>query len=141
MTDYATCLDPRCGTTVEGRGGTCPKCGGAMRHVGESKLRAIALTGLGLFLVLFMGAIGVGMAPQLLRPGVEIDGSTFSGTAEQARLVLLLFGAIILFGLTSTAYGLYMLVTGRRSGLFVAASLLLFAVLILTGWAILTGFG
>ena len=37
----------------------------------------------------------------MLHPGKEIDGGTFNGTAEQARMFLGLFALIIAFGLTA----------------------------------------
>jgi hypothetical protein len=137
MTDYRTCTNPKCGTTVEGRGGVCPTCGAATRNVGESKIRGWLLVGLGLFLVLVMGYIALNTAPTLLRPGVDAGGSRFTGTAEQARTIALLFGAIIAFGATSTVYGIYMLVTGRQNKAFMLASLLLFAVLGYFAWSII----
>lgn len=138
MENFCTCTDPRCGTTVEGkRPGPCPACGGPMRYVGESKLRGALLVGLGLFLVIVMGYIMMATAPTMLRPGADVGGTRFTGTAEQGRTAMLLFGAIVALGATSTAYGIYMLVTGRQSKVFMLAALLLFLVLGYFGWTIM----
>lgn len=136
MTDYTTCRSPTCGTTVEGRTAVCPKCGGAMRGVGESRVRGWVLLGLGLFLVVFMGAIAMTIAPQMLRPGEEVNGSTFTGTPEQAQLAFALFAAVILFGATSAAYGLFIIRTGRQSAMFISATLAVATLLFAIGWAI-----
>ena len=50
-------------------------------------MRGWVLLFLGLFLVLMLGAITVDLAPSMMHPGKEVDGGTFTGTAEQARLV------------------------------------------------------
>lgn len=118
MADYSTCRDPTCGTTVEGRPETCAKCGGPMRRLGESKLRAFVLIGTGLFLITFMGWIWAMLWPMLRNPGVEIDGSSFTGSESDARLIELLFAALVLFGVFGLVYGLSMAITGRESSGF-----------------------
>jgi hypothetical protein len=64
------------------------------------------------------------MYPTLTHPGVRMpDGSSFTGTADQARITLLLFAAVIVFGLVATANGLYMLITRQQSRIFMFISL------------------
>ena len=137
MADFATCMDLSCGTRVAGRAATCPACAGPMRNDGASKVRGGLLLGLGLFLFAFMAWIGMSMLPAMmpegLRPG---DAPTFTGTAEQGRTILALFAAIMVFGACTTAYGAYMLVTGRQNRLFILASLVLFGALAYYGWTI-----
>ena len=133
----STCNRPTCAATVEGNVATCPKCGGPMRRVGESPLRAWILVVLGLFLILLMGAVTLFLAPAMLRPGETIDGGSFTGTAEQARTALLLFGALILFGFVAFANGIYMLKTRKQSKAFVVATLALAAVMLAVGWTIM----
>jgi hypothetical protein len=58
------------------------------------------------------------------------DGSSFTGTADQARITLLLFAAVIVFGLVATANGIYMLITKQQSKAFMFVSLGLAAVLL-----------
>jgi len=133
----STCNDPTCAVALEGKVPACPKCGGPMRQVGESPVRGWILVVLGAFLILFMGAITLMLAPTMLNPGETIDGSSFTGTAEQARMALLLFGAVILFGFVAFANGIYMLRTKRQSKGFVVATLVLAAVLLVLGWTIM----
>ena len=56
----------------------------------------------GLFLIGLMGVIAVNIAPQMLHPGQDIGGSTWTGTAEQGRMALTLFSMVIAFGLVAT---------------------------------------
>ena len=129
-----TCPSPACGARVEGLAPICPQCGEAMP---AGRARGWVLVCIGLFLMLFMGAIAITVGRPMLEPGVEMGGSTFTGTAEQARTVIQLFGAIILFGAVSAAYGVYMIATGRQSRTFLVAAMLVFALLGFLGWTIL----
>ncbi|HYG30798.1 MAG TPA: hypothetical protein VD887_11360 [Allosphingosinicella sp.] len=121
-----TCPSPTCGARIEAIAPVCPKCGEAMP---AGRARGWLLLGLGLFLVVFMGAIAATVGGPLLHAGAEVDGTTFTGTADQAQTVIQLFGAVILFGAVTAAYGTYMIVTGRQSRFFLIASLLLFGLL------------
>jgi RNA polymerase subunit RPABC4/transcription elongation factor Spt4 len=124
MAAYTVCKDPKCATLVEGKVTACPKCGGAMRTVGESPWRGIVLLLCGLFLTIGMGVILSNMYPTLSNPGVRMpDGSSFTGTADQARITILLFAAVIAFGLVATANGIYMLITKQQSKVFMFVSL------------------
>ena len=102
-----------------------------------SAARGWLLLILGLFLVMFMGGITINMAPRMLDPGREIAGSTFTGTAEQARVFLGLFALVILCGIVSTVYGIFMIVTRRQSVVFIAISLAIAAALVLVAGYIL----
>ena len=135
------CLEPTCGATVEGIVARCPRCGGPMRVRRENQARGWILLGLGLFLVVFMSVIARTIVPQMLRPGELVDGTTFTGTREDANLIFALFGAVILFGLTTAAYGAFMLRTGRQSPTFISATLALAAILYAIGWFIRTQMG
>ena len=131
MAAYTVCRDPKCATLVEGKADSCPKCGGQMRSVGESPVRGIVLLLCGLILVGLMGTVTWNMYPTLSNPGVRMpDGSEWTGTAEQARMALLLFAAVIVFGLVATANGIYMLVTRQQSKAFMFVSLGLAALLL-----------
>ena len=128
MADLSTCNAPTCAYTVEGSLAVCPKCGGPMRAVRESRLRGWALLLLGLLLVGMMGTITFYMSPQLMNPGVETaGGGSFTGTARQARLILYLFWALIAFGALTAVNGVYQIATGRQHWAFVALTLLVFA--------------
>jgi MFS family permease len=69
----------------------------------------------GLFLVALMGTITYNLAPLMLRAGERAGGARFTGTAEQAQLILGLFGLVIAFGLASMLSGLWHIKTGRRN--------------------------
>jgi len=134
---HSACNDPTCAELVEGRVSVCPKCGGPMRSVGESPARGILLLAIGLFLLGLMGWITLAMLPTLLRPGVEVDGASFTGTPEQARMILGLFGLVLLFGLVAAANGIFMIVTRRQSWAFIVVTLALAALLLLAAFAFL----
>ncbi len=55
------------------------------------------------------------IGPMLLHPGAASGGTRFSGTREQGRLFLGILGAVELFGVTAMGYGLWQILTGRRS--------------------------
>ena len=131
---HSACNDPKCAELVEGRVKTCPKCGGPMRSVGESPLRGLLLLAIGLFLIGLMGTISWSMLPTLLRPGEEVDGASFTGTPEQARMVLGLFGLVLIFGVVAAANGVFMIVTRRQSWAFIAVTLALAALLLFVGF-------
>jgi hypothetical protein len=132
MANLSTCVKPTCAVTLEGKVTTCPKCGGPMRMVAESRVRGWILLIIGLSLVLFMGAITLSMAPMLLQPGKDMGGGgSFSGTADDARMILALFGVVIAFGLTSASYGAYQLIFRRESKVFIVLTMLLAIVLVL----------
>ncbi|HVQ08119.1 MAG TPA: hypothetical protein VMS43_06755 [Allosphingosinicella sp.] len=129
---HSACNQPTCATVVEGRVHTCPKCGGPMRSVGESPARAILLLICGVLLAGGMGVIMLKIGPSMLNPGVEAsDGSSFTGTTDQARLFLTLFAAVFVFGLVAIANGIFMLVTRRQSKGFIIVTLALATVLII----------
>jgi len=103
--------------------------------VGNSKKRGWLLLFLGLFLVGFMGWIMLNTLPSvLLAEQQAADGTTYTGTAEQAQSILLLFSLVIAVGLMSIVYGIYMIVTGRQNKIFMALSLLLAGILVIVAY-------
>ena len=100
------------------------------------RTRGWVLVALGLFLVLFMGAIAWNLYPSIAAPGVEAGGTTYTGTAEDTQFVLGIFALVIGFGLICTANGAFMIATGRRSRALTAILLVIFAILMAIGWAI-----
>jgi hypothetical protein len=69
----------------------------------------------GIFLALFMGTITANLLTELLNPGQLHGGSRFTGTSQEATLILGLFGIVIIFGLGSAFSGLWQIATGRRN--------------------------
>jgi hypothetical protein len=137
MTETSKCLNYRCRTVVEGSVLKCPECGTRMRTPKAVRGLGWAMVGLGAFLVCFMGYIWLSMAPMLAYPGQEVTGGgSFTGTADQARMIATLFGAVILFGIGTIGNGVYQIVIGRRSTVIMIIVLLLAAGLF--GYAFLT---
>jgi hypothetical protein len=101
--------------------------------------RGWVLVGVGLFLVLFMAGIAWNLAPMMLSPGVEVGGSTFTGTEVQGEIFLALFALVGLFGAFAAANGAWMIATGRRSRIGTRIFLLSFMLLFALGWAIRRG--
>jgi hypothetical protein len=134
MADESTCLSPLCGITIEGSEKKCPKCGWAMRNSRNIRTRGWVLLCCGLFLVLFMGWIAWSLLPTLLRPGIEQDSSTFTGSKDQAQMILGLFALVILFGAVGTLNAIYMITTGRQNRVFVIVTLLLAVALAGFAW-------
>jgi hypothetical protein len=119
MADLSVCNSPTCAFTAEGNLSQCPKCGGPMRAVRESRARGWVLVFLGLFMVGMMAVIIMNMAPSLMQAGQEMsDGSSFNGTAEQARLILYLFWGLAAFGALMGINGVHQIRTGYNSKLF-----------------------
>src|SRR4030095_5230973 len=122
MADHSICQSDSCKAWADGSVAVCPRCGGPMSFQKGSTLRGWVLLFLGLFLVPMLGASTWDVAPSMLHPGKEVDGSTFNGTAEQARLFLGLFALVIAFGLTTAIHGVIIIATGRQSRVFTVIS-------------------
>ena len=79
---------------------------------------------IGIFLVGLMGTITWHLYPSMTHPRVaDASGSTFTGTADEARDALRIFGLVIAFGLLSIVNGLWQIVTGRRNIIVVGVTL------------------
>ena len=138
MADTSTCFSPKCGTTVEGTVAKCPTCGKRMRMTARLRITGWFLLIVGLFLVGFMGVIMYNLAPIFFPlPGRSAtDGSTFTGTADQARMIFQLFGVVIAFGVTTMINGGWLIKTGRRSILLTIATIVLAAGLLLLAFVV-----
>lgn len=142
MPNLSTCNTPTCAVTVDGFVETCPKCGGPMRAIRESPLRAMVLVACGVILIVMMGGITLMTAPMMLNPGAETPGgSSWAGTLEQGQVALALFGVVILFGFVSLANGVYQLKTGREHKVFIWLTLALAALLVAVIFAFIQAFG
>jgi len=134
MADISTCLSPVCNCTVEGTVKKCPECGWAMRSSRNIRMRGVALLICGLVLVGMMGTILWNIGGSLRHPGEEVNGSTFNAKPEDARMIMMLFWAIIAFGAAALASGTYQIVSGRKSRAMTLGSLLLAAIVLGIAW-------
>jgi len=63
-----------------------------------------------------MSTITITLTPMMLSAGTDpARGARFTGTPEQATMILGLFGIVIVFGLAAIAAGVFQMITGRRS--------------------------
>ena len=87
-----------------------------MRSANSVRILGVLQLLLGLFLVVFMGVITLSVLPMMTRPGETTGGgSRFTGTSQQAILILSLFGLIIAFGFGSGLAGLWQVIMARRN--------------------------
>jgi hypothetical protein len=141
MSEMQTCYSLRCGYVTETEGTVCPKCGGRLRTARSVRLLGWIQLLIGLFLVGLMGTITFNLAPAMLRPG-EIDhGSKFTGSPEQAQLILGVFGLVIIFGLGAMVSGFWQIWTGRRNKWIAIAMLGLIVLFVIAGGAISKSLG
>jgi uncharacterized paraquat-inducible protein A len=114
----------------------CPKCGSALQSRRWSRRFGFALALCGLFVTGLIGYVLYRVAPLLLNPGQSTNGTSFSGTATQGRVILGIMGLVLTFGLIVLFYGLWQVSTGRRNRRVIAFVIFLFAVVcLLARWS------
>ena len=114
----------------------CPQCGAGVQSRRWSRRSGLGLLACGLFLTGLMGTVCYYTVPMMLQPGVEIDGTRFSGNASQAMLVLGIFSIVMAFSLTTLFYGIWQMMTGKRNMRIAYFMLGIFNVLMLIAYAI-----
>jgi hypothetical protein len=114
----------------------CPRCGHGVQSRRWSRRFGAALAVCGLLISAGMGAVLFTMTPLLLRPGVSVGGTRFSGTPTQAILIFGLLVAILTLGVATTLYGLWQTRTGRRDRRVIYFAMALALALLVTAWAI-----
>lgn len=133
MQPTSTCNNFACRLTVEGDVAKCPKCGTRMRTPSTVRKLGWFSVALGVFLVGLMGLVTWNTAGIMTHPGDEIGASSFTGDAAQGRMILTLFGAVIVFGLGTIGAGVYQIRTGQRSKWIMVGTLVMAAGLFLLG--------
>ncbi len=93
----------------------CPQCGRSMQSKRWSRRYGVNLLIIGALITGVIGFVLLLTLPMLLHPGTSHGGSRFSGSAGEAILALGVLGAVEAFGITAMFYGLWQIVTGRRS--------------------------
>ena len=111
----------------------CPQCGRGMQSKRWSRRYGFVLLVLGLIITVVIGWILSAIGPKLLGASGSGAGLRFSGTRSQARLALGILSAVEVFGLTATCYGLWQVVTGRRSKLVIYFAIALCLLVFLVG--------
>lgn len=136
MKDKLNCS--KCSYVASGDVTRCPECGSWMRTAQGTRRRGWMLIVLGFLLVGIMGTITFRVAPIMLSSGPSA-GATYTGTPEQALLILGLFAIIIVFGLTCMGSGLWQIVTGRRNIWIVILIFVLTFLLLVAAGAVMRG--
>jgi MFS family permease len=140
MEESSSCYS--CGHVTNEVVAKCPECGRRLRTAKQVRRLGWLQLVIGIFLVGLMGTITYNVAPLLLRPaGGAQGGARFTGTPEQASLILGLFGLVIAFGLGSILSGLWQIKTGRRNKWLLIAMVALFVVLVLFSWFLRSALG
>lgn len=121
----------KCDFETHEAGVRCPRCGNK-RVLTPTAIRVLGgvLLGIGLFLVLFMGAITVIVAGIVAHSNDPGATSRFEGGTKELAIIFGLFGLVIAFGATSAVAGALQLARGRRSKAMVRVILGLFIALI-----------
>ncbi len=78
------------------------------------RITGIVAMGLGLFLILMIGAVAYYTVPIMLAAGETVDGSRFSGGPEARLLIFGIYAAVAAIGLTAMVSGAVHIATGRR---------------------------
>lgn len=135
MADFSTCTTRRCGTVTPGIVAACPTCGGRILTSRRIRVLGWLMVGCGVILVGLMGYITLAMYPTLMRPGEDLGQfGRWSGTADQARMVLNLFLMVIAMGVLALVSGAWQIVTGRRNMVFIVLTIFGAIALAITTW-------
>jgi hypothetical protein len=112
-----------------------------LRHGIEQDSRRIRISGivgmgLGMILLVMIGAIAWLTVPIMLAGGAEVDGTRFSGGPEAAMLIFGIYAAVAAIGLTAMLSGAVHVATGRRFAPGIRIMLLLVSLLVMGGMVV-----
>jgi hypothetical protein len=127
--DLSKCYN--CGYETHKLRSHCPKCGTTLQSRRWSRRYGVCLVLGGAIICGIMGYVLSDIGASLLDPGLSSGGTRFTGTPAKGRVILAVFGAVIAFGLTALSYGLWQIVTGRRSKRVIYFAVALAALLML----------
>ncbi len=111
--DLSKCYN--CGYETHKLRSHCPRCGTALQTRRWSRRYGLILAIGGVIICALMGYVLWDLGPSLLDPGASSRGTRFTGTPAKARMLLAIFGAVLVLGVTALGYGLWQVFTGRRS--------------------------
>lgn len=107
-----------------------------MRTSKHVRILGLVLLLTGLFLIVFMGAIAIYLAPSMLNPGEEESGTRFTGTAGDANIIFILFGLVMAFGAGSSLNGLWQIIRGRTNKWLAYGSIILCVLLVVFAYSL-----
>lgn len=121
-----------CGHQTEEKVRACPACGKPVFTKRQVRVLGVLLFAIGALIFGAMAAAMVSQTPTYLNPGVLIDGSRFTGSAEQGAMAIGLFGWGGFIGAAFAAIGAHQWRTGLRNKwlLRVAAVLIVMTVMV-----------
>ena len=124
----------KCDFETREAGESCPRCGWK-KVLTQRNIRVLGgvLLALGIFLVLFMGAITVIVAGIVAGSNDPNATTRFNGGTKELAIIFGLFALVIAFGATSAIAGGLQLARGRRSRTAVRVILGLFIALVVVG--------
>jgi hypothetical protein len=134
MANLRSCSSLKCNYVTTDDVVNCHKCGRRLRTARQMRRNGSLLLACGLIMIVMMGVITYNTMPILLHPGVWVDGSKFSGTESQAKQVLAIFVALILFGVVSLVAGIVQIITCRTNKLLVIVMYLLIIPVVIIGY-------
>jgi hypothetical protein len=97
---------------------------------GDPRWRGGALAALGVILVAVMVAVGAATVPQLVHPGRRIEGTRFTGSGQDALLILAVYAGVAAIGVAAIVYGVWMMRAGRQDKRVIAVAAALLALLL-----------
>jgi hypothetical protein len=136
MKEMQTCYSLRCGYVTDVEGTKCPKCGGRLRSARFIRRLGWIQLMIGAFLVIMMGIITFNVAPIMLHPRKIDRATSFTGSREQAQLILGFFVLVIVFGLGAILNGFWQVKTGKRNKWVAIVMLALVVLLVIAGWVL-----
>jgi len=128
----------KCGYHGETAETVCPQCRRALQTSSSIRVRGALSVLCGVILMGLIGYVSVWSlaAVSSTTPG----GARFTGTEQEKLLIFGLFAILMLFGFLSFAAGLWQLIFGRRSKVFVRITLALGVLIALGAGAIILTF-
>ncbi|MGH9765855.1 MAG: hypothetical protein ACREAB_00350 [Blastocatellia bacterium] len=93
----------------------CPRCGQRLRTAQQVRKLGWVLAAAGVFLTIFMIVITVIVGNAILQSDRPAAGARFTGGPGMMIFIFVVFGAVLTFGLTSFAAGVWQIKHGRRN--------------------------